>query len=520
VLATIVVLLTGVAGIAVGLVLGARVRARAELVSRAFTQEWDHLRGVAERERKTLLLDAEVNAREEALALRMAADADFQSRRTVLAERETTLAGRAVLVDAEKRQLEEKRTELSRRDAPLVESENESKRVRNEIAGLRSKARQDLERRANTTSVAVIKSVMEQEIEDARTAAALLVRSAGEGGASMEITRGAKRLMGIACGRLVDRHASDRPQHVVMLPEARGGKPPRIAEEDLKRLEALTAMQIAYTREEDGIRIDGLDGVAREVIRRCLYRMFKRGPMPPEAIEKMTKEFTLELERETFEAGKRAFAILRIPVAHREIVALVGRLIYRTSYSQNQWEHAIESGFLCGMMAYELGLDVKLARRAALMHDIGKALTHQMEGSHALIGADYARRLGELEAVANAIGSHHTEEPFNSVYAHLVTAADAMSGGRPGSRRQSDDNHMAKLSEMERIARGFRGVAEAFAVQGGREVRTYVDAERVSDEGANKLAADIAKAISTEMTFPGQIKITVIREVLAVELAS
>ena len=172
------------------------------------------------------------------------------------------------------------------------------------------------------------------------------------------------------------------------------------------------------------------------------------------------------------------------------------------------------------MLAAELGLDVKLARRAALLHDIGKALTHELDGSHAVIGADYARRFGESEIVANAIGAHHTDEPFGSAYAHLVAAADAMSGGRPGSRRQTDDNHMAKLAEIERIARSFRGIAEAFAMQGGREVRVYVEEERVSDAAASKLASDIAQVISREMTFPGQIKVTVIREFKAVELAS
>ena len=178
--------------------------------------------------------------------------------------------------------------------------------------------------------------------------------------------------------------------------------------------------------------------------------------------------------RELIDLGRRAFPTLEIPRAHPEIVELVGRLNYRTSYTQNQWKHAVEAAFLCGMMAAELGLDLKLARRAALMHDIGKALTHEIDGSHAVIGADFARRLGEPEMVANAIGAHHTDEPFNRPYAYLVAAADAMSGARPGARRQMEDNYVAKLEDLERITRSFRGVEEAFAVQGGREVRIYV----------------------------------------------
>jgi ribonuclease Y len=266
--------------------------------------------------------------------------------------------------------------------------------------------------------------------------------------------------------------------------------------------------------------LEGLDGVGREVARRCVARMLRKPGLRGEAFAKAAREITGELDREIVERGQRAFATLKLERAHPEIVKLVGRLNFRTSYSQNQWEHALEAGFLCGMMAAELGLDVKVARRAALLHDIGKALTHELDGSHAVIGADFARRLGESEIVANAIGAHHTDEAFASAYAHLVAAADAMSGGRPGSRRQNEDNHMAKLAEIERIARSFRGVGEAFAVQGGREVRIYVEEDRVNDVAAAKMATDIAQAISRDMTFPGQIKVTVIRELCAVEMAS
>src|SRR5204863_6179 len=181
---------------------------------------------------------------------------------------------------------------------------------------------------------------------------------------------------------------------------------------------------------------------------------------------------------------------------------------------------AVEAAFLCGRMADGLGLDLKIARRAALMHDIGKALTHELDGSHAVIGADYARRLGESEIVANAIGAHHTDEPFSSPYAYLVAAADAMSGARPGARRQMEDNYVAKLADLERLSRGFAGVEEAFTVQGGREIRVYVREDRVDDLGAVKLSSDIAEVISREMTFPGQITVTVIREFRAIETAS
>jgi ribonuclease Y len=236
-------------------------------------------------------------------------------------------------------------------------------------------------------------------------------------------------------------------------------------------------------------------------------------------VEQAARDITGELGRELIDLGRRACATLEIARPHPEIVDLVGRLNYRTSFTQNQWKHAVEAAFLCGMMAEEMGLDLKLARRAALMHDIGKALTHALDGSHAVIGADIARRLGEPEMVANAIGAHHTDEPFNSPYAYLVAAADAMSGARPGARRQMEDNYVAKLDDLERITRSFPGIEEAFAVQGGREVRIYVQEDRVDDLSAVNLSAEVARKISAEMTFPGQIRVTVIRETRAVDYA-
>src|SRR5258706_11170584 len=262
--------------------------------------------------------------------------------------------------------------------------------------------------------------------------------------------------------------------------------------------------------DKTSVRLEGQDSFGREIARRAISRFGKNGVKGGD-VKKATLVIKEELEREVFDLGKRAFKELEIPRAHPDIVKLVGRLNWRTSYTQNQWKHAIEAAFLCGMMASELGLDVKLARRAALMHDIGKALTHAIDGSHAVIGADYARRLGEAEIVANAIGAHHADEPCNSVYASLVAAADAMSGARPGARREQTDNYVQRLEDLERIGGSYSGVDRAFAVQGGRELRVYVLEDRVSDERAVELSTEIARQVSDELTFPGQIQVTVIR---------
>ena len=250
------------------------------------------------------------------------------------------------------------------------------------------------------------------------------------------------------------------------------------------------------------------------MVRRAIGKLIKKpetiddARRDPDAWAARSRE---HLQQEIRALGKRAFQTLGIPKAHPEIVELVGALNFRTSYTQNQWWHAVEASYLAGMMAAELGLDEKLARRATLMHDIGKALTHKIEGSHAVIGADIARRLGESELVANAIGAHHADEPCNSVYAYLVAASDAMSGARPGARRELAEGFTAKIEDLERIGLARRGVAYAHAVHGGRELRVYVREREVDDLTVVEMSTDIANQIAEEMTFPGQIKVTVIR---------
>jgi ribonucrease Y len=517
--AALAVVLAGVVGAAVGLGLAIKARRRLYRARRARVQEAERLRATAEREGQTLRVEAEVTAREEALVVRAEAEAALHSRQVELAQAEVALAGRVVLQDEEARVLDELRRDLLDRERPLAELERETRGLDAGMASLRAQYRGEIERVARTAATQATRALVENEVEEARAHAEQLVRSASEGASVAEIARAAKRLMGISAGRMADHFYSERAQSVIPLPEGRGDRP-AITADDLKLVEGVSGISLAFTEEGDAIRIEGLDGVGREVARRSVGRMLRRPGLKADAFARMAREVTSEVEREIADFGQRGFATLKLERSHPEIVNLVGRLNFRTSYSQNQWEHSVEAGFLCGMLAAEIGLDVKVARRAALLHDIGKALTHELDGSHAVIGAAVARRLGESEIVANAIGAHHTDEPFASVYAHLVAAADAMSGGRPGSRHQTEDNHMAKLAEIERIARGFRGVGEAFAVQGGREVRVYVEEDRVNDAESAKLAADIAQVISREMTFPGQIKVTVIREYKAVEVAS
>jgi ribonuclease Y len=474
------------------------------------------LRAAARAEAEALVREAEIAAREAALVTRAEADAGLRAEEERLGRLATALVEREVELGARDREAEANRERLRAREAPLDAGEDERDAQRDAAAQALAEVRARLERIAGARVEELRRALREAEIEAARATGSQLVRQVAESAADPDHTRSAKRIMAVAVGRFEGHYLTERHHALIPLGELKGGPPPAPV---LEAVAAVAGVRLTLTEEGDAIRLEGLDGVGREVARRSMARLLKRGAGDTELATRFAKESAAEVDREVVELGRRAFAVLQIQRAHPEIVKLVGRLNWRTSFTQNQWKHAVEVAFLCGMMAEEMGLDPRLARRAALMHDIGKALTHAMDGSHAVIGADHARRLGESELVANAIGAHHTDEPFNSPYAYLVAAADAMSGARPGARRQTEDNYVGKIADLERISRTFSGVAEAFAVQGGREVRVLVREGEVDDLGAVQLSSKIAEAISSGMTFPGQIRVTVIREFKAVESA-
>jgi ribonuclease Y len=477
------------------------------------------LRAAAEAERQAIVRDAEIAAREEALTLRAAAESELRQREEAQAAQASALAARGLALDARAKANAEARARVQERGRPAADHEADAARQLEMARADAARARGELERRAGETAAVLRQALADAEVEQARAQAAQLVRQVGDAAALGEQTRAAKRIMGISVGRFAGHYLTERHQSIVPLGDGRH-EPRAIPEEDLRAIEGVAGIKLSMMDTRDAVRIEGMDGVGREVARRSLTQVVRRPGTTGEAVTRLTREVAAEMDREILGLGRKAFATLEIPRAHPEIVRLVGRLNFRTSYTQNQWKHAVEAAFLCGMMADELLLDRKVARRAALMHDIGKALTHELDGSHAVIGADYARRLGEPEVVANAIGAHHTDEPFASAYAYLVAAADAMSGARPGARRQTEVDHVAKLADLERLTRSFAGVEEAFAVQGGREVRVYVREDEIDDLGAVTLSSRIAETISREMTFPGQIKVTVIREFRAIETAS
>lgn len=511
------------AGLAAGGMVGAwlsRAMRRPLATTSDAHREARQIRAEAETGRQVTLREAEIAAREAAISARGEAEVASLAREVALASDQARLASREVALLVEAQSLVDMRERLVAREMPVLAAEQDLAAGRTATRAIEAQALAMLEKTAALTAEACRKLLSDAEIEEARAQAAHVVRQVTESVADPEHVRSAKRIMGISVGRFSGHYLTERQFSTVPIGEARNGRA-IIDEGTLRAIESVAKIKLTLAESQDLVRIEGLDGVGREVARRCLARMQRRSLRGGDAaVTRMAREIAIEVDREINHLGRRAFDDLEIALAHPDIVKLVGRLNFRTSYTQNQWKHAVEAAFLCGMMADELGLDRKIARRAALMHDIGKSLTHELDGSHAVIGADYARRLGETETVANAIGAHHTDEPFGSAYAYLVAAADAMSGARPGARRQNEDNHMAKLADLERISRNFPGVEEAFAVQGGREVRIYVHQDRVDDRGAIQLSSDVAARISEEMTFPGQIRITVIREFKAIETAT
>jgi ribonuclease Y len=511
--------------VAAGVLLGRRIALReAEAWSAGVRQVAGAIVAAGVAESTEITRGGEIAGREDALAKVSAFEAFCQVREAELetiaarvSRREEALAAMVDRLAATREKVEAERKRAAELEVALGKQ-------REEVAALARGARAALEKEAGESAADARAAIAEAELEDARLHAAQSVRAADHVPLD-EAARDAKRLMGIAVGRFSGHYLTERLHSLIPFGPGVSAEAVEVilgAEEaNLQAIGAVAGVTLTLVETRDAIRLEGLDGVGREIARRCLAKMLRNPRLgaDPAEVTRGAREIARQLEVELDDLGRRAFRVLEIPPAHAEIVRLVGRLNYRTSYTQNQWKHAIEAAFLCGMMAEELDLDLKLARRAALMHDIGKALTHELDGSHAVIGADYARRLGESEVVANAIGAHHTDEPFNSPYAYLVAAADAMSGARPGARRQMDESYASRLDDLERITRGFRGINEAFAVQGGREVRIYVQEDRVDDLGAVELSNAVAKKISQEMRFPGQIRVTVIREFKATEVA-
>jgi ribonucrease Y len=477
----------------------------------------------AKSESTALQRAANAAAQSESLDLRSRALFEISAASNALEQRENAVNASAAEVTAISDAAEQ-------RQKAIDDATREAQSLRDRAAGLDrdtgkriANVATVLEQRASVSAKSLIDEMTSRWLQDAQARAGAQVRAVEQTASDPAYDREAKRLMEISGPRYQHHYLTERnvanlrcgPEIVSVLVDSDRAV--------LRALEQVSGIALHVSDDNDAIRMEGIDGVGREMIRRAFSRLERKR----EAADDARKDPSLwaskaqeAVQQEILTLGKKAFTTLEVQKSHPEIVGLVGALNYRTSYTQNQWWHAVEAAYLAGMIAAEMGIDEKLARRSTLMHDIGKALTHKIDGSHAVIGAEIARRLGEPEIVANAIGSHHNDEPQNSIYAYLTAATDAMSGARPGARREQTEGFSTKVEDLERIGFERHGVSHAHAVHGGRELRVYVRERDVDDATVVEMSGDIASQISEQMTFPGQIKVTVIRAFEAVATAN
>jgi ribonuclease Y len=534
-------LIGALAGAIAGYLFGAKSARELNRAEQALAQaEADKILLRAREDAQTLAQKAEIDAQKAELALKEKAEGELQAQRNELKQqrqeakraeerleqrdlaltkreggldkREESLDRRASMYDRKEEELDKREKLLNQRDEKIKVAE----------LGVQERLRDADEAvaRAAAMTPAEAKELLIQQIEgEARIEGARKARVI-EDEAVEDAERKAKKIIGVAIQRYAGEYVTERTVSVLPIPndDVKGriiGREGR----NIRALEAATGINLIIDDTPEAVILSGFDPVRREVARLALERLISDGRIHPSRIEEVVEKTRVEVDKQIKEAGEKAAFELGLHGIHAEILSLIGRLRYRTSYGQNIWQHSIEVGFLCGLMAAELGLNVKLARRCGLLHDMGKALTHEMEGSHALIGGDYCKKYGENAIVTNAVAGHHEEIPITSVYTHLVMAADALSGARPGARREILENYVRRLEDLERISSSFKGVEKSYAVQAGREIRVMVEHTRVSDEEASLLSRDIARKIEAELTYPGQIKVCVIRETRAVDYA-
>lgn len=463
--------------------------------------------------------EAEVKAKDILVGARSEAEREIRERRKELTALETKLESREETLEKRLEAFERREAEFNRRDQSLRSREKSLTDKEAQHQALIDEARAKLEQVAGLTREEAKRALMDEMLGQARTDAAKHIRVIEEE-AREEADRRAKRIVSIAIERLAGEFVTERTVAVIPLPndEMKGriiGREGR----NIRAIEAATGVDIIIDDTPESIVISCHNPIRREIARVSLDRLIADGRIHPGRIEEVVRRSEQEVEESIKEAGQRAIIEVGVHGVHPELVKLLGMLKYRYSYAQNVLMHSIEAAFICGAMAAELGLNEKQARRAALLHDIGKALTHEVEGSHALIGAEIARKYGESAKIVNAIAAHHEEVKAETILAPLVDAADALSGARPGARREVLESYVKRLEDLEAIAKSFKGVEKCFAVQAGREMRVIVEPTQVSDEDSALLARDVARKIETDMTYPGQIRVTVIRETRATELA-
>ena len=483
------------------------------------TRQAQDLVAQAERKADAVRKEVEIQAKEEVFKRREAFDKETQETRTELRDLERRLAKREDNIERKAEVINKKERQAETIEQELLGRRDKLQAKEDELSGLIQAEKDAVQRASGMTrdeAQQLLLSRLEKELE--REQAEMVYRSVEH---TKEIAdEKARDILSTAIQRLAADHTVESVVSTIDLPndEMKGriiGREGR----NIRSFERATGVDVIVDDTPGVVVISGFDSVRREVARVALERLILDGRIHPARIEEIVDEVNKEIDEIIREAGKQAMLEADVHGLHPKEVELLGRLKYRTSYGQNILRHSLEVAHLLGMVAGELGLDAQLARRCGLLHDIGKAIDHETEGGHPAIGADVAKRYDEDPVVVNAIGGHHEDIAPTSIYTTLTMAADAISASRPGARRETLEKYIKRLERLEEIATGYPGVEKAFAIQAGREVRVMVDSNQIDDKMAAKAARDIAKQIETELTYPGEVKVTVIRETRATEVA-
>ncbi|MCP4689934.1 MAG: ribonuclease Y [Desulfobacterales bacterium] len=495
---------------------GRMISQRAE----AAKSEASRLMEDARRQAENMLKEADLESKDRLLKMKSEFDAETMDTKSELKKRETRLNQREERLDRKTYQFERRDRELSKKEKRLNKREGEIQRNREKYKSLVEEEKIQLEKISGLTADQAKELLIRAMENEARYEGAKLIKKI-ENETNEQADKKAKKIIATAIQRYAGDFIAERTVSVVQLPsdEMKGriiGREGR----NIRALEAATGIDLIIDDTPEAVILSGFNPVRREVARLSLIKLISDGRIHPARIEDVVKKVTDEVDTTIKEAGEQAAFDLGVHGIHNELIRYIGRLKFRTSYAQNVLQHSVEVGFLCGVMAAELGLNQKLARRMGLLHDLGKAVDHEVEGPHALIGSKLAKKFGEYPKVVHAIAAHHEDVTPNTVYALLVQAADGLSGARPGARKEMLENYIKRLEDLEKIANSFRGVSNSYAIQAGRELRVIVESGAVSDEDATLISRDIVKKIEESLTFPGQIKITVIRETRAVEYAN
>lgn len=505
----LIAIIIAVVSLAIGYYLR-KMLAEAKLASAE--KDIERIREEAAREIETIRRTADVEAREKLQQFREQAEEELKARRAEVIKGEQRLDGKEKL-------LADRERDLQRREQSLSDREANNKKMSEELQQAIEEQRRQLERVSGLTSAQAKELLLKQVEEEARHDMAKLIRSVEEE-ARRESERRARNILSLSIQRTAANHAAETTVSVVPLPsdEMKGriiGREGR----NIRALENISGIDVIIDDTPEAVVLSGFDGVKREIARLTLTKLLADGRIHPARIEDTYKQAKAEVEKAIMEAGEQATLEANVHGLPENLVKLLGRLKYRTSYGQNVLAHSLEVSHLAGIMAAELGANTKLVRRAGLLHDIGKAVDHQVEGTHSSIGANLAKKYKESQAVWHAIEAHHADVEPQTIEAVLVQAADAVSAARPGARRDSLESYIKRLESLESIAVSKKGVDKCYVMQAGREIRVMVKPAEVDDDEAVLLSREIAKEIEKQLDYPGQIKVTVIRESRATEYA-